>query len=95
MECLVLSILTNIKYNKDIDGQKLIEIIGEFLEIFKKVKNIELMKNTENALNLILSELFKEKVNKIYLNLTDKIDKFDNEIISLNGKPESIKKYLF
>lgn len=94
MECLVLSILTNIKYNKDIDGQKLIEIIGEFLEIFKKVKNIELMKNTENALNLILSELFKEKVNKIYLNLTDKIDKFDNEIISLNGKPESIKKYL-
>ena len=94
MECLVLSILTNIRFNKDMNGEKLIEIIREFLEIFKKVKNIELMKNTENALNLILSELFKEKLNKIYLNLTDKIDKFDKEIICLNGKPECIKKYL-
>ena len=94
MQDLVLLILTNITYNNDMNGQKLIEIIEEFLEIFKKVKNIEFMKNTDNALNLILSELFKEKINTIYLNLSDKIDKFEKEIISLNGKPESIKNYL-
>jgi hypothetical protein len=64
MEKLVFSILMNIKNKKDLNGEKLIEIIKEFLEIFKKVKDIEIMKNTENALNTILEELFKEKAKK-------------------------------
>ena len=52
------------------------------------------MKNTENTLNSILLELFKEKVNEVYKDICDKIDNFDKDIISLNGKPESIKNYL-
>ena len=91
---LALSILTNIRYNNEMTGDKLIEIIKELLEIFKKFKNIELMKNTKNALNSILLELFKEKVNEVYKDICDKIDNFDKDIISLNGKPESIKNYL-
>ena len=94
MENLVYSILTNIKDNNDMDGSKLIDIIKEFLEIFKKVKDIELMKNTENAINMILSELFKEKIEKIYLDISEKIDKFDKNIISLYGNIEGIKNYL-
>ena len=94
MKDLVLSILTNISLNREMNGQKLIDIIKEFLEIFKKVKDIEFMKNTQNALNFILLELFEDKVNKIYLKLKDKISKFDKNIISLNGKPESIKNFL-
>ena len=39
------------------------------------------MKNTENALNSILLELFKEKVNEVYKDICDKIDKFDKDII--------------
>ena len=58
------------------------------------MNNIEILKNDENKLDLILLELFKEKVKKIYLDINDKIDKFDKYIISLNGKPESIKNFL-
>ena len=94
MENLVLSILTNIRFNSQMNGQKLLEIIKEFLEIFMKVKNIEFMKNTQNALNMILLELFEDKVNKIYLKIKDKISKFDKNIINLNGKPEAIKNFL-
>ena len=94
IENLVLSILTNIRFNSQMNGQRLIDIIKEFLEIFKKVKNIEFMKNTQNALNMILLELFGDKVNKIYLKIKDKINKFDKNIISLNGKPEEIKNFL-
>ena len=94
IENLVLSILTNIRFNSQMNGQKLIDIIKEFLEIFKKVKNIELMKNTQDALNMILLELFEDKVNKIYSKIKDKINKFDKNIISLNGKQEEIKHFL-
>ena len=94
MEDLVYTILTNIKYDRTLTGNKLIEIIYELLEIFKNVNNIEILKNDENKLDLILLELFKEKVKKIYLDINDKIDKFDKYIISLNGKPESIKNFL-
>ena len=94
MESLVYSILTNIKNNKDINGKRIIEIINELLDIFKKVKNIELMKNTENALKIILSEIFKERINKVYSDISKKIKEFDKDIISLNGKQDSIKKYL-
>ena len=52
------------------------------------------MKNTQNALNMILLELFEDKVNKIYLKIKDKISKFDKNIINLNGKPEAIKNFL-
>ena len=71
MKNLVLLILTNIR-NNNMDGPKLIDIIKDFLEIFKKVKDIENMKNTENAINMILSELFKEKILKIYLDILDR-----------------------
>ena len=94
MENLVLSILTNIRFNNQMNGQKLIDIIKEFLEILKKVKNIEFMKDTQNALNIIFLELFEEKVNKIYLKIKEKINKFDKNIISLNGNQESIKNFL-
>ena len=94
MVSLVFSILTNINHNNEMTGEKLLEIIKELLEIFKKVKNIELMKNTENALNSILLELYKEKVNEVYKDICDKIDKFDKNIISLNGKKEALKNYL-
>ena len=94
MVSLVFSILTNINHNNEMTGEKLLEIIKELLEIFKKVKNIELMKNTENALNSILLELYKEKVNEVYKDICDKIDKFDKDIISLNGKKEALKNYL-
>jgi hypothetical protein len=94
MVSLVFSILTNINHNNEMTGEKLLEIIKELLEIFKKVKNIELMKNTENALNSILLELYKEKVNEVYQDICDKIDKFDKDIISLNGKKEDLKNYL-
>ena len=94
MEDLVYTILTNIKYDRTLTGNKLIEIIYELLEIFKNVNNIEILKNDENKLDLILLELFKEKVKKIYLDINDKIDKFDKYIINLNGKPESIKNFL-
>ena len=39
------------------------------------------------------SEL-KEKINKIYLNIIEKINKFDKSIICLNGKVDSIKQLL-
>ena len=94
IERLVLSILTNIRFNSQMNGEKLIDIIKEFLEIFKKVKNIEFMKNTQDALNMILLELFEDKVNKIYSKIKDKISKFDKDIIRLNGKPEEIKNFL-
>ena len=94
IESLVLSILTNIRFNSQMNGEKLIDIIKEFLEIFKKVKNIEFMKNTQDALNMILLELFEDKVNKIYSKIKDKISKFDKDITCLNGKPEEIKNYL-
>ena len=93
MEKLVFSILMNIKNKKDLNGEKLIEIIKEFLEIFKKVKDIEIMKNTENALNSILEELFKEKAKKIYCDLYEKINLFDKNIIILNGNQNAIKNY--
>ena len=93
MENLVYSILSNIN-NTNMNGSKLIDIIKDFLEIFKKVKDIELMKNTDNAINMILSEMFKEKIQKIYLELSDKIDKFDKDIINLQGNTEGIKNYL-
>ena len=94
MKNLVLLILTNIR-NNNMDGPKLIDIIKDFLEIFKKVKDIENMKNTENAINMILSELFKEKILKIYLDILDKVDQFDKNIVSLYGNIKGIKKYFF
>ena len=94
MENLVLSILTNIKPNKDMNGEKLIGIIKEFLDIFKKIKNIEKFKNTKNALSSILSEIFNEKISKVYSNLLERVKKYDTEIIRLNGKSDLIKNYL-
>ena len=95
MENVVFVILNNIKHYKDMNGEKLLGIMTEFLDIFMKIKNIESLRSTKNALNSILSELFKEKINKVYLNLENKINNFDNEVICLNGKLESIKNYLF
>lgn len=93
MQRLVISILTNLKVNKEITGAKLVDMIKEFLEIFKKIKDIDIMKNTDNAINMILCEFFKEKIKKIYSDILEKIKKFDKNIISLNGNKEGIENY--
>ncbi len=94
MQSLVSAIISNVTKNQNISGTKLIDIIKELLEIFKQVENIETMRNTDNALNSILKKTFDSKVNKLYLEIKDKINKFDKNIISLENKNEEIQKYL-
>ena len=91
MQSLVYTIFSNIKYNPNINGKKIIELIKNFLEIFKEVKNIESLKNTENALNSILLNVFKRKLNKIYNNVKNK---FILKILHMENNKEDIKKYL-
>ena len=93
MRDLVYSILTNIKEKADLNGLKLIDIIKEFFDIFKKVKDIEQMKNTEDAINVILSELFKEKINIVYKDICNKIDNFDLTVINLGSNIDKINEY--
>jgi hypothetical protein len=94
MKKFILSLLLNIKYNKEINGQKLLDVINAFIQKTKTIKNIKNAHNIYNDINGIVSELFKEKVNAIYLNIIDKINKFDKNIINLNGKNDLIKNYL-
>ena len=93
MRDLISTFLSKI-HNNNINGSRLIEIIKELIDIFKQVDDIERMRNTDNALNSILKKTFDSKVNKLYLEIKDKINKFDKNIISLENKNEEIQKYL-
>ena len=94
MKNLILSIISNLKYNKEINGSILLDIINESIEKIKKIKTIENIQNTGNIINIIILELFKEKVNTIYLNIIDKINKFDKNIICMKGKNSLIQNYI-
>ena len=65
MSNLISTFLLKIK-NNNINGSRLIEIINELLDIFKQVEDIEIMRNTDNALDSILKRTFEQKVKKLY-----------------------------
>ena len=92
MQNLVYTIISNIKYNQNITGNKMIDLFKNFLEIFKEVKNIEILKNTENALNSILLNIFKNKMNKIYNNIKNSFLLIN--ILHLENSINDIKNYL-
>ena len=92
MQNLIFSIMTNIKANQNIDGKKIIGLIIELLEIFKQVKNIESLNNAGNALNQVILNIFKAKLEKIYINI--KSGNSLNYLVSMSGNNENIKSYL-
>ena len=93
MRNLISTFLTKIN-NNNINGRKLIEIIKELIEIFKQVDDIEKMRNTDNALNTILKKTFEQRVKKFYLEIKDRINNYDKNIISLENNNKEITKYL-
>ena len=94
MRNLVKTILLNIKKNNNINGSKLIEIIKELIEIFKQIDDIEIFKNEDNAFKSLLKRAFEQKVKTYYLEINDKINHYDKNIILLENKNEDMKKYL-
>ena len=93
IQSLIMTFLSNIKH-RNIDGNMMIEIIKELIDIFKQVEDIESMRNTNNALNKILKTTFEQKVKKIYLEIQDKIKEYDKTIIKLGESKENIINYL-
>ena len=93
IQSLIMTFLSNIKH-RNVDGNKMIEIIKELVDIFKQLEDIEAMRNTNNALNKILKTTFEQKVKKIYLEIQDKIKQYDKTIIKLGENKEEIIKYL-
>ena len=94
MQNLVSTVLSKIQNRNNMNGQKLIEIIQELLDIFKQVENIDSMRNTDNALNSILLNTFKQKVRSIFSDISKLISNYDKTIMKLAYKDEEIKKYL-
>ena len=90
---LIRTFLSNIRHI-NVDGNKMIEIIKELVDIFKQVEDIESMRNTNNALNKILKTTFEQKVKKIYTEIKDKINQYDKTIIKLGENKDDIIKYL-
>lgn len=82
MENFVLSICLNIKNNKELNGEKLLNEINKVIDIIKKIKNKK-VKDVNKALDLVILEIFKEKCNKICSNIIEKINKLDKKIIEL------------
>ena len=93
MSNLISTFLLKIK-NNNINGSKLIEIINELLDIFKQVEDIEIMRNTDNALDSILKRTFEQKVKKLYLEIKEQINQCNAEILKLENNNEEIKNYL-
>ena len=93
MSNLISTFLLKIK-NNNINGSRLIEIINELLDIFKQVEDIEIMRNTDNALDSILKRTFEQKVKKFYLEIIEQINQCNAEIIKLENNNEEIKNYL-
>ena len=92
MHNLIFSIISNIKKNPNLTGIKITELIKEFLDIFKKVKNIESLKNAEIAINKIILSLFQNKLEQIYTNIKE--GNLFNYLISLGDNIDNIKDYI-
>ena len=93
MKNLIMTFLSKIN-NNDINGTRLIDIIKELIEIFKQVEDIDVMRNTDNALNSILKNTFEQKVNKFYDEIKDRINQLDRALIGLENNNQGIKDYL-
>ena len=95
MENLVLSICSNIKNSKELNRENLLNEINKVIDVIKKIKNKK-VKNVNKALDLVILELFKEKSNKVFSNIIEKINNLDENIIKLflNEKDNKIKEYL-
>ena len=93
MKNLIMTFLSKIN-NNDINGTRLIDIIKELIEIFKQVEDIDIMRNTDNALNSILKNTFEQKVNKFYDEIKDRIKQLDRALIGLENNNQGIKDYL-
>ena len=93
MKNLIMTFLSKIN-NNDINGTRLIDIIKELIEIFKQVEDIDVMRNTDNALNSILKNTFEQKVNKFYDEIKDRITQLDRALIGLENNNQGIKDYL-
>ena len=93
MKNLIMTFLSKIN-NNDINGTRLIDIIKELIEIFKQVEDIDVMRNTDNALNSILKNTFEQKVNKFYDEIKDRIKQLDRALIGLENNNQGIKDYL-
>ena len=95
MKNLIVSILSNIKYMKEINGEKILDLINKNLSIIKTINiNCGNIQKSTKILNNILIELFREKINKNYFGIIEKINKFDKNIFCLNGKIDLIKRFL-
>ena len=92
MHNLIFSIISNIKQNPNLTGIKITQLIKEFLDIFKKVKNIESLRNAEIAINQIILSLFKNKLDQIYTNI--KQGNLFNYLLSLGDNIDNIKNYI-
>ena len=93
MKNLIMTFLSKIN-NNDINGTRLIDIIKELIEIFKQVEDIDVMRNTDNALNSILKNTFEQKVNKFYDEINNRIKQLDRALIGLENNNQGIKDYL-
>ena len=93
MKNLIMTFLSKIN-NNDINGTRLIDIIKELIEIFKQVEDIDVMRNTDNALNSILKNTFEQKVNKFYDEIKDRIKQLDRTLLGLENNNQGIKDYL-
>ena len=93
MKNLIMTFLSKIN-NNDINGTRLIDIIKELIEIFKQVEDIDVMRNTDNALNSILKNTFEQKVNKFYDEIKGRIAQLDRTLIGLENNNKGIKDYL-
>ena len=93
MKNLIMTFLSKIK-NNNVNGTRLIDIIKELIDIFKQVKNINVMRNTDNALDSILKNTFEQKVNKFYDEINNRIKQLDRTLIGLENNNQGIKDYL-
>ena len=93
MKNLIMTFLSKIN-NNDINGTRLIDIIKELIEIFKQVEDIDVMRNTDNALDSILKNTFEQKVNKFYDEINNRIKQLDRTLIGLENNNQGIKDYL-
>ena len=93
MKNLIMTFLSKIN-NNNINGTRLIDIIKELIDIFKQVEDIDVMRNTDNALNSILKKTFDKKVENFYKEIKDKITQLDKALIGLENNNKGIKDYL-
>jgi DNA repair ATPase RecN len=93
MKNLIMTFLSKIN-NNNVNGTRLIDVIKELIDIFKQVKSIDVMRNTDNALDSILKNTFEQKVNKFYDEINNRIKQLDRTLIGLENNNQGIKDYL-